>query len=173
MLFRKSWLLSSALAAALPLSTHAGSVTDDFLVTITITGACTVAATDLAFGSNAGDIGALGVSGTSTITANCTIGAPYSIGLNAGTGSGATVAVRKMTLVGGAGETVDYSLYTDALHANVWNNSCTTLPGVSVNCGNSVGLGLDQNFTVYGLAPAQTGLTVGDYEDTITATLTF
>jgi hypothetical protein len=38
----------------------------------------------------------------------CTNGTPYSIGLNAGAGSGATVAVRKMTH---GSATIDYSLY--------------------------------------------------------------
>lgn len=58
-----------------------------------VTTTCSVSASNLNFGT----IGTLttNVDATGTITAQCANGAPYNLGLDAGTGPGATVAVRK------------------------------------------------------------------------------
>jgi spore coat protein U-like protein len=80
-----------------------------FTVSATVNTSCNVNATTHNFGS-AGLLTS-NVDATSTVTAQCTNTTPYNIGLNAGTGSGATVATRKMT---SGGATINYSLHTNS-----------------------------------------------------------
>jgi spore coat protein U-like protein len=143
----------------------AATSTTTFGVQIIITNACSiVSATDIDFGT-VGLIGALGVSATGTITVQCTLLAPYNIGLDEGDGVGATVAARLMTSA--ALNTVTYSLYRDLTHLLVWGNT------IGTNTVASVGLGLNQPFTVYGFVPSQTTPPAGTYEDDILVTVTF
>ena len=94
---KKSALLGLAAGLAILCgAAHAATTTSTFQVTLTITAQCTiVSAATLAFGSN-GVINA-DIDQTSTLNVQCTNTTPYNIGLNAGTGSGATVATRLMT----------------------------------------------------------------------------
>lgn len=149
----------------MPAPAIAATVTTTFGVQITITNACTiVSATNMNFGS-VGVIGASGVDATSTITVQCTTSAPYTIGLNVGTGSGATVATRLMT--SGASNTVSYSLYQDAAHTLVWGTT------IGTNTVAGTGNGASQAFTVYGHVPSQTTPPAAVYNDTITVTVTY
>ena len=84
---------------------------------------------------------------TSTLQVQCTNTTPYNIGLDAGTGTGATVAVRKMT---GGGNTVNYSLYSDSGRATVWGAT------IGTNTVAATGNGAAQSYTVYGRIPPQT-----------------
>jgi|GraSoiStandDraft_16_1057320.scaffolds.fasta_scaffold480047_2 spore coat protein U-like protein len=143
----------------------AATATTTFNVQITITNACTiVSATNLNFGS-IGVIGAAGVGSTSTITVLCTTSAPYTVGVSAGTGSGATVANRLMTSA--ASNTVGYSLYQDAGHSVLWG---TTI-GTDTVAGT--GSGASQALTVYGQVPSQVTPAAGVYNDTVTVTVTY
>lgn len=160
------------LLAFLPFPVFAGTASSNFQVTLTITGACSLTANPLDFGVNNGAI-ASSINATTTLVANCTNGTPYSIGLNNGTGSGATASVRKMTN-SADNSTVNYSLYTDTGRTAVWNNSCTSLPGTSTSCSNGTGTGTNQTINVYGQVPGgQNNVTIGSYVDTVVATLTF
>ncbi len=153
-------------------SAMAATAADDFQVTLTIQGACSLTANDLDFGVNDGSITA-NIDALSTLIANCTNGTAYSVGLNNGLGAGATASVRKMTNSADS-STVNYSLYTDSARSAVWDNNCTALPGSSTSCSNGVGTGDNQTITVYGRVPGgQSNVTVGSYVDTVVATLTF
>ena len=162
------WLSMAALtivAALTPVVGQAATVTTTFTVQITITNACTiVSATNMNFGSVC-VIGGSGVSATSTITVQCTQSAPYTIGLSAGTGAGATVASRLMT--SGASNTVGYSLYQDAGHSLVWGTT------ISTNTVAGTGSGASQPITVYGFVPSQSTPPAATYNDTITVTVTY
>lgn len=105
------------------------------------------------------------VEASSAIAVQCTNGTDYDIGLNAGQGSGATVAARLMT--GPNSETVTYSLYTDAGHADVWGDTI----GTDTLAGT--GTGAEQTYPVYGQVPVQETPTAGTYADVITVTLTY
>ena len=94
----------------------------------------------------------------------CTNTTPYNIGLDAGTGSGATVATRKMTSGRAA---VKYSLYSDSAHTTVWGTTVGTDVVAATGDGNS------QSYTVYGLVPPQAVPVPGTYNDTITVTVTY
>jgi spore coat protein U-like protein len=142
---------------------YAASTTTTFAVQATITATCTInSASTLNFGT----VGVLAgnTDQTSTIQVTCTNTTPYNIGLDVGTGSGATVAVRKLT---SGGATVNYSLYTDAGRATLWGNTV----GTDTQAGT--GNGAAQNYTVYGRIPAQTTPAPGNYADTITVTVTY
>jgi spore coat protein U-like protein len=156
MVMAAAWLVAS-LGQAL-----AASITTTFNVTLTVTASCTVSATDLPFGST-GTIAA-DIDNTSSVTVMCTNTTPYNVGLDAGTGSGATVAVRKMT-AGGA--TVNYSLYQNAARTTVWGNT------IGTDTVTGTGSGSAQVVTVYGRVPAQTTPAPGSYTDIITTTVTY
>jgi spore coat protein U domain-containing protein, fimbrial subunit CupE1/2/3/6 len=141
----------------------AATDTTTFTVTATVSSACTISATNLDFGAYV-PAATLPKDGTSTVTTTCTLLAPYNIGLNAGTGTGATVAARKMT---GSANLLTYSLYRDAAHLLVWGNTILT------DTVPLVGTGLAVGTTVFGQIPALQNVAVGSYTDTITATVTF
>src|SRR5262249_60274973 len=101
---------------------------------------------------------------TSTIVVQCTNTTTYDIGLDAGTGSGASVATRKLS---GGGATINYRLYSESTHTTVWGNT------VSSDTVSATGNGAAQSYTVYGRIPAQTTPAPNAYSDTITITVTY
>src|ERR1700751_2026875 len=101
-------------------SSLATTTTTTFSVSVTLAATCTInSASALNFGGSQGLL-TTNVDQTSTIQVTCTNSTPYNIGLDAGTGSGATVATRKLT---SGGATVNYSLYSDSGRATVWGNT--------------------------------------------------
>lgn len=159
------WLALSALALGLAATAHAATVTDQFQVTATVVASCTVSATDLGFG-NYDPLSGSHTTATSTVTVRCSLEAPFDIGLDAGTGSGATITVRRMTLAADT-ETLDYGLFSNATHTTNWGDT------VGVDTVSGTGTGLDATFSVYGRLPAGQNQPVGSYSDTITVTVTY
>lgn len=142
----------------------AAQSTTTFNVTATVAATCTVAATNMGFGT-VNVLSGSNVDTTSTITVTCTNGTTYSIGLNPGTGSGATVSDRKMT---SGGDTLNYGLFTDSNRSTNWDDIGGT------NVGSGTGSGSGQAHTVYGRVPlGQTTVPPGSYSDTITVTVEF
>ena len=144
-------------------ASFAATATSTFQVQVAITATCTInSASTLNFGSQG--ILSANVDQTSTIQVQCTNTTPYNIGLDAGTGSGATVAVRKLT---SGGNTVNYTLYSDSGRTTVWGNT------VSTDTVAGTGNGSAQSYTVYGRIPTQSTPAPGNYADTITVTVTY
>ncbi|WFP75211.1 spore coat U domain-containing protein [Mesorhizobium sp. WSM4906] len=142
----------------------AAVATGNLTVRITITAECKVqTANDLDFGSK-GVIDA-NVDQTSTIGVQCTSGQTYNVGLSAGAGAGATVAVRKMTGPGAA--TVNYTLYRDTGRTQPWGMTIGTDTLAGTGNGNV------QNLTVYGRVPPQATPAAGVYTDTVAITVTY
>ena len=155
-------LVAACLLQSAELSLAATTQTT-FTVTVTLTATCTInSASALNFGNQG--ILAANVDQTSTIQVTCSNTTPYNIGLDAGTGSGATVAARKMT---NGGNTVTYSLYTDAGRSTVWGNT------VGTDTVSATGNGSAQSHTVYGRVPPQATPAAATYTDTITVTVTY
>ena len=155
---------SFAASALLVPPALAQAPTTQFNVQITINAECQInSASDLNF--PASGVIDTAVEASSAIAVQCTNGTDYDIGLNAGQGSGATVAARLMT--GPNSETVTYSLYTDAGHADVWGDTI----GTDTLAGT--GTGAEQTYPVYGQVPVQETPTAGTYADVITVTLTY
>ena len=141
----------------------AATATTTFSVSVTLAATCTInSASALSFGNQG--ILATNVDQTSAIQVTCTNTTPYNIGLDAGTGSGATVGARLMTA---SGATVTYSLYQDSAHSNVWGNT------IGTNTVTGTGNGTGQSYTVYGRIPPQTTPAPGTYTDTVTVTVTY
>jgi len=152
----------NALASGGNCSVGSSTANFSFTVTATVATSCSVSATNLDFGS-AGVLIA-NVDGTSTVTPQCTNGTPYNVGLNAGTGTGATVTNRKMT---SGASMITYSLYTTSGRTTVWGNT------VGTDTQSGTGTGSNQALTVYGRVPPQTTPAPAAYTDTIIVTATY
>jgi spore coat protein U-like protein len=142
---------------------QASTATSSFVVSATVLSVCLVTASPLAFG-NYDPTASTATSGSTTLAVTCTNGTPYNVGLNAGTGTGATVTTRKMTF---GSNLLSYSLYADSGHSTVWGQT------VGTNTVTGTGTGLPVTQTVYGQIPAQQAMPIGAYTDTITVTVTY
>lgn len=160
---RKYGLAALLVLAAAP-AAQAATDTTSFTVTATVLASCDVSAANLLFG-NYDPVSATPRDVATTVTVICTNGTTYDVGLNQGVGAGATHAARRMTH---AGQTLTYSLYSDAGHASVWGET------IGVNAVHGTGSGAGQPLDVYGRIPAgQTAPAGGPYSDTITVTVTY
>jgi spore coat protein U-like protein len=151
-------LATTAFASGTPAA--AATSTTTMSVTATVQATCSVSAATLAFGTYTGTQ----LDGSSTLSVSCTNTTPYTVALNVGTGTGATVAVRKMTA---SATTLNYSLYQDSARGTVWGQ--TTGTDTVAGTGN----GSAQTLNVYGRIPSGQLPTPGSYSDTITATITY
>ena len=106
-----------------------------------------------------------GRSAASALTISCPAGLPYQIGLDQGTGLGASTANRFMTGPGAA--QVKYLLFTDSARTIGWGNA------LNVDTQTSTGIGLPQTIPVYGRVPVQTTPVAGAYADSVTVTVTY
>src|SRR5271166_7127276 len=162
---RPTLKLAVATLVLLPFAdpSNATQVTSNFSVQLTMTTSCVInSASTLNFGSQG--VLTTAVNNTSTLQVQCTNTTPYNIGLDAGQGTGATVAVRKMT---SGANTINYSLYSDTGRTTVWGNT------VGTNTVAGTGNGASQSYTVYGRVPPQTTPAAATYTDTITVTVTY
>lgn len=167
----KSTLIASALVlagvAAVP--AQAATATATFKVSINLQKTCTVAVGDLSFGTVASLTAA--VDATTTATVTCTASnTPYTMAFNAGTGTGSTMADRKMKLETGT-ETVNYNLYSTASrNANeVLGDGTGSTVVLSGNGGTSA-----STHTVYGRVPGNQAPTLnGTYSSNVVATITY
>jgi spore coat protein U-like protein len=142
-------------------SASGGPSNPTMAVTATVAPACTIAATNLAFGTYSGAL----ANAVATLTVTCTDTTLYNIGLGAGLASGATVTTRQMT--GSGSTTLAYALYQDGAHSINW--------GVTVGTDTVAGTGngIGQPVSVYGQIAAGQFPVPGSYSDTIVATVTY
>ncbi|MBV9576747.1 MAG: spore coat U domain-containing protein, partial [Gammaproteobacteria bacterium] len=137
-------------------------------VTASISATCSISASTLGFGTYNPVLSA-NLDATTNVSVTCTSGSTYNVGLDAGTGTGATVANRLMTRTSGGTQTIAYSLYQDSGHSTVWGNT------VGTDTVSGTGSGSAQSITVYGriFSTNSTSLPPASYSDTITATITY
>ena len=150
----------AAIVGAAPMA-RAGSASSSFNVTATVQPSCAVSATNVAFGNYS----ATQVDATGTISVACTNLALYTVQLDTGTGSGASVATRRMT--GPSSQTLDYTLYQDSARLLLWGST------IGVNAPGGTGTGSTQTLTVYGRIPAGQYPGAGSYSDTVTVTVAY
>ena len=143
---------------------QAATATGQFNVTLTLQAECRLTSTsNVAFGT-AGVI-TTPLTATGSVAVQCTNTTPFNVGLNAGTGSGATVTNRLMT---GGAATIGYALYRDAGRTLNWGNT------VGTDTLSGTGTGQAQTLTVYGTVPVPTTLPApGNYSDTVQVTVTY
>ncbi len=159
--FAPPLVIAAALATA---AAHAATRSATFNVQAAVVSDCSiVSAPKLDFGT----IGVQNVAytGTSTLVVACTSGTVYSVGLDAGSVAGSTVATR---LLNGPGGNMWFSLYRGAGYTQVWGNT----PGTDT--AGQTGTGSNQSFTLYGrIAAMQPTRSPGSYTTTVTATVTY
>ncbi len=143
----------------------AGTATGTFTVQATIASACLVSATTLNFGTYSPS-SATALTGTSTVSVNCTSGSPYTTSLNVGSGGGAFTA---RTLLSGS-NTLDFNLYKDAAYTQVWGDGTGSTFTVA---GTGSGLLTANTITVYGQIPISQDKPVGTYTSLITVTVSY
>ncbi|MBW9332131.1 Csu type fimbrial protein [Herbaspirillum aquaticum] len=162
---KKNRFVAASIAAVVLASSAPASIAATASGTLTISAsvvaACTVVGSAIAFGAYTQSV----VNQSGTITVLCTNGTTYNVGLDAGTGSGASVSNRKMSAAGGG--TLNYALYRDSARTNNWGSTI----GTDTQAGT--GSGLTQTLTVYGQIPASQTPLAGAYSDTVTVTLTY
>jgi spore coat protein U-like protein len=135
-----------------------------FIVRATNNSSCVVTATDLNFGSHSTISSS--IASTNTITATCTAGTQYEIGLNNGSSGASDPAQRRMTNPATA-DAIGYSIYRDGGRTQVWGNT------TGANTMGAIGTGAAQTFTGYGLVPLQTTPASLVYSDTVIVVVTY
>jgi len=121
---------------------------------------CTISTTSVAFGSYS-VFSSLPAESAGSVRYNCTIGLFIAVELD--TGSSGSYASR--TLDSGS-DTIDYNLYLDSGYSTVWGDGSggtgriTHLISIFANTRQ-----------VYGRIPALQDVMVGDYSDSVTATI--
>lgn len=161
--FRAMAATLAVVAAAVPGAVSAATATGSFQVNMTVSGACSVvSASDLSFGAQTTIASNLDTS--STIAVQCTNSTPYTIGLSAGGGTGATVASRLLT----AGQaTIPYTIYRDSNRTQLWGST------TNVDTVGGTGSGASQSYTVYGRVAPVASPAAGSYSDTVAITVTY
>ena len=160
-------LLVSVALGGLIDAARGGTATNTLTSQTTVSSACNVSGSTLAFGSAINPIGAGPVNGTSTLTIECTATTAYTVALSAGSNAGVAANFSARRMVNGA-YTLGYQLYVDAARTAVWGNSTG---GSTVYSGT--GTGGIQSVTIYGQVPSLTGAVPGAYTDTVTVTVTY
>jgi len=153
-------LLGLCLVGGVATQVSAGSATANLGATASVAATCTISTSAVAFGAYSG----AQVDATGTVTANCIIGTPWTIGLGTGTGVGATTSNRKMT---SGANSLSYGLFSDSTHTTNWGNA------IGTDTVAGTGTGASQNQTVYGSIPTGTVPAAGSYTDTVVATVNF
>jgi len=144
-------------------STGVQAQSDTFNVTTSVGEACSVTATDLGFGAY-DPLSATNTDAATTLDVTCTLTTTYDVGMDAGTGTGATTTVRVMEF---GANTLNYALYQETGRTTIWGEN------VGVDTVSGTGTGSAQTLTVYGRIPALQSVTPGAYSDLITVTVTF
>jgi len=147
---------AAVLLLTLSCGAFAQSDSSTFDVTATVASTCSISSnSSLAFG-NYDPVTAAAVTGTTTVAVTCSNGmSGTAVGLSY-TGS----------MSDGASGTLTYGLYSDASHTTSWGDT------VGVDRVAVTADGTQQNLTVYGrIDPNQTTASIGNYSETVTATV--
>lgn len=150
--------------AAVPAS--AASTTSSLTVDATVTANCSVTTTAVSFGS-VNVLSGTNADAPGGLSVTCTNGTAWSASADAGVGTGASLATRKMA---SGANLLNYALYTDSARTTVWGDAATT---ATVKFSGT-GTGAAQASTIYGrIASGQTSVPAGSYADTVTVTVTY
>ncbi len=160
---------TTAAVAALAIAAFpaaAATTTSSLAVDATVTANCSVSTTAVSFGS-VNVLSGTNADATGGLSVTCTSGTAWSASADAGAGTGATLATRKMA---SGANLLNYALYTDSARTTVWGDAATT---ATVKYSGT-GTGAAQANTIYGrVASGQTSVPAGSYADTVTVTVTY
>ncbi|MDP4824225.1 MAG: spore coat U domain-containing protein [Aestuariivirgaceae bacterium] len=167
----RQYFLSGCCAYALTLFAGAASLAQaqttssaSMGVSLQVTAQCSVNSVNaMNFGTQ--DISGGSVDHAASFELNCTRSTPFTVGIDAGAGAGATSSARKMTGAA-SGQTISYQLYMDEAHTRNWGNDASqSLAGT--------GSGGNQSFTVYARVPEQAAPAPDSYTDNVTLSVTY
>jgi spore coat protein U-like protein len=99
---------------------------------------------------------------TGTISVNCPSGTSYTLSLSSGFG---TYAARTMT---SGTNILGYNLFLDPTRLTIWGDG-----SAGTGTASGVGTGTSTDTPVYGRIPAGQNVSVGNYSDVLTVTVTF
>jgi spore coat protein U-like protein len=153
-------------ASAGPAPSLAQTQSTSLTVSAVVVKNCTITTAPVAFG-NYDSVAANATTpldGLGTVTVACTKGAPAKIGL--GVGGNAQGTTRRMA--GAAAEYLLYELYKDTGHATIWGDTADTALDVPAAPNRN-----PRNYPVYGRVAAAQDAAVGNYTDTVVATVNF
>jgi spore coat protein U-like protein len=139
------------------------TATSTIAVAAVVLKVCVATTTPMVFG-NYNASSATPTDATATILVICTLGTTYEVALDAGLGSGASTAGRKMTFLT---NTLNYQIYRDAGHSLSFGNSSGS------DTVSATGSGIISTLTVYGRIPTAQYIGPGAYVDTVTVTVTY
>ena len=167
----RALLLSVSACALAAAGALAATATTTFTVTATVAANCTITATAISFTYDPVFANATtAATTTGTVTIACTKGSGPTIGLSAGSNPGAVAGVTR-AMANGANR-LGYELFQPAAapgNGAVWTDIGGANP---LNAGVSPSK-LARNFTVQAQIPAGQDVAVGNYSDTVTATVNF
>ncbi len=165
---KKLLAAAAALCALVAGDALAGTTTQPIVVTAQVNKACTFTVAPVGFGTYDPYGGNVTTQNLAGFTAACTKGTPYTITLATGT-NGATAPARNM--VGGTfGDKLDYNLYQDSNHTQIWGDGSNST--VWVNNLGAAGKAT-ANYPVYGLITGGQDVSQDSYTDSVTVTFTF
>ena len=165
--FRSAALGTAVVSAAITGSALAGTATGTLTVNATVLKVCLISNGTLSFG-NYDPTASSALNGSTTVTLTCTPGSSYNIGMGLGNGSGATTALRQMTL-GGGSATMGYELFQDSGYSVAWGTTIST----NTEAGTTSASSLTNTINVYGQIPANEVAAAGSYADSVTMTVTY
>jgi len=144
----------------------AQTATASLTVSASVTKNCTISTAPVTFGAydpvaaNAtAPLDAIG-----TVTVACTKGAVAKVGLNSGANAQGTT--RRMGQ--GTAEYLTYEIYKDTTHATIWGDTADTALDIPAAPNRN-----PRTFTAYGRIAAAQDAAVGNYTDTVVATVNF
>jgi len=176
--FKKQlWVLSVAAVAfclSAP-SAHAASASSSFPVNAAVAATCTISTANLNFGNYdpilANATTPLVMDGSVTVT--CTKGSQVWIDLDAGTHAASAVGTTRAMLLSGVGpDALSYELFSDAGLTTVWGLGDPTAGGNGFAPGPAVNKN-GRTFPIHGRVPAAQDSAVGNYTDSVQATVNF
>lgn len=164
------WTVSTLALCLTAPAVFAGSATSNFTVSAAVTATCSISTVNMSFGNydpiTTNATTPLDVNGSVTIA--CTKGAATYIDLSPGSNTANAVGTTRAMATAGP-DYLSYDLYKDSTYATVWgvgNPGNAFVPPVAPSKAA-------RTFTIYGRIPAGQGSTVGNYTDTVTATVNF
>ena len=144
-------------------SARAATSTTTFGVGATVQATCTLSASAMAFGNYTG----VRIDTTGSLSVTCTSTTTYQVGADNGLNS-QFIGVYAKYMAGPASNKLRYHLYTDAGRSIEWGSTAGS------NEVAGTGNGAAQTITVYGTIGAGAyGSAPGNYNDTVTFTITF
>ncbi len=164
------WSISAFVLCMAAPAAHAATAASNFTVSAAVTATCSISTVDMNFGNydpiTTHATTPLDVNGSVTIT--CTKGAATYIDLSPGSNAANAVGTTRAMSTAGP-DYLSYELYQENTFTTVWgvgNPGNAFVPPVAPSKA-------PRSFTIYGRIPAGQDRTVGNYSDTVTATVNF